>query len=113
MDGFLWGIGGFVACAIIAGVWGLVKKKYGISDADALAIAEIKKRQTDCRQEVDEKIEAMNNAVEQVRKALPPLLNGVFALLVSANKNEGNGEIEVALNEFTEAFRREFKIKML
>jgi len=116
MEGVGYTIIGFVACAILGGVWALVKslvkKKYTLKDVDASAIEDITKKQTSCRAEVDKKIAEVAGCVNRFNMALPPLLNGVYALLVTTQKGQVDGEIKLALEEFTETFRRDFHIKI-
>lgn len=119
MEGVFYSIIGFVGCAVLGGIWALIKKKYKLKDVDATAIEEVTKKQASCRAEVDKELEAVDAEIAQVRsvaeqfdRALPPLLNGVYALLITTQQGHVNGEIGQALEEFTDTFRRDFHIKI-
>ena len=112
MDGYLWGVVGFLTAAALRGIMSLIKMKWGIKDKDRESIDDMKKRCDERHKEIDERLVAVDKALCLQNEANSVILTSLYALLVTAERSAPNGEIKAAKEAFTATFKQNFCIKV-
>lgn len=112
MEAVLYSIVGFVACALLGGIWTLIKKKYKIKDVDADCIKDIQKKYDVQREQCMKRFDTINAEYNTLSEAFPVVLSSLYAVLITLERGNSNGEIIQAKAGFTEAFKQKFYIKI-